>query len=87
MADSPLTWHCTELPHRPAEDWVGSDRKRPWVYARVYFSLNREGETPWFWTLADKDAGLAAGYTATIEEAIGAAEHTYPGWRASKQTD
>ena len=80
MADQLLKWHRTDLPGRLREDYTGSDRQRPQVYARVYLSENSPGERPWFWTIWDKDSGIATGYEATSDDAIEAVDRTYAGW-------
>ena len=80
MADQLLKWHRTDLPGRLREDYTGSDRQRPQVYARVYLSENSPGERPWFWTIWDKTAGIATGYEATADDAIEAVDRTYAGW-------
>jgi len=80
VADQLLKWHRTDLPGRLREDYTGSDRQRPQVYARVYLSENSPGERPWFWTIWDKTAGIATGYEATADDAIEAVDRTYAGW-------
>ena len=80
MPDRPLTWKRTDLPRRQREDYIGSDRKRPQLYARVYLTENATSERPWFWTIADKDMGIATGYEPTADDAIEAVDRTYAGW-------
>ena len=75
-----LTWTRTDLPGRQREDYTGSDGTRPQVYARVYLSENGPDERPWFWTIWDKDSGIATGYEATADDAIEAVDRTYAGW-------
>ena len=57
---------------------------RPQVYARVYLSENGPDERPWFWTIWDKDSGIATGYEATADDAIEAVDRTYAGWLDAK---
>jgi hypothetical protein len=83
-SDRLLKWQHTDLQGRQREDYTGSDRKRPQVYARVYLSENSTGERPWFWTITDKDMGIATGYEPTADDAIEAVDRTYAGWLDSK---
>jgi hypothetical protein len=80
MPDHLLTWKRIDLPRRTREDYIGSDGKRPQVHARVYLSENTTGERPWFWTITDKDMGIATGYAPTADDAIEAVDRTYAGW-------
>ena len=84
MPDHLLTWKRTDTPGRLREDYTGSDRKRPRVYARVYLSENSPGDRPWFWTITDKDMGIATGYEPTADDAIEAVDRTYARWLESK---
>jgi len=74
----------TEVPSALREDFTGSDRTRPQVYARVYLSENGTGERPWFWTISDKDMGIATGYAPTADDAIEAVDRTYSDWLDSE---
>ena len=80
MSDRSLKWTRTDLPSRLREDYTGSDHTRPQVYARVYLSENSPDERPWFWTISDKDMGIATGYEQTADDAIEAVDRTYAGW-------
>ena len=84
MADRLLKWQRTDLAVRPSEDYTGLDTDHPRLYAHVYFSVSHQGETPWFWTLADGDHRIATGYAASVAAAVGAAEIAYAAWRGSK---
>ncbi len=84
LSDRLLKWQHTDLQGRQREDYTGYDRKRPQVYARVYLSENSTGERPWFWTITDKEMGIATGYEATADDAIEAVDRTYAGWLGSK---
>jgi hypothetical protein len=37
-----------------------------------------------FWTITDKDMGIATGYEPTADDAIEAVDRTYAGWLESK---
>ena len=79
MADQLLKWHRTDLPGRLREDYTGSDRTRPQVYARVYLSENSLGERPWFRTISAKEMWIATGYEPTADHAIEAVDRIYAG--------
>ena len=72
------------MPSALREDFTGSDRTRPQVYARVYLSENGPDEQPWFWTISDKDMGIATGYEPTADDAIEAVDRVYADWLDSK---
>jgi len=86
MADRLLKWQRTAISRRQSDDYTGSAPGRPQVYARVYLSENSPGERPWFWTITDKDMGIATGYEPTVDDAIEAVDRTYAGWQDSKPT-
>ena len=79
MPDHPLKWMRTNVPSALREDFTGSDFARPQVYARVYLSENSP-DRPWFWTISDRDIGIATGYEPTGDDAMDAVEHIYAGW-------
>ena len=80
MPGHSLTWMRTDVSSTMREDYTGSDRTRPQVYARVYLSENGPDERPWFWTIWDKDMGIATGYESTADDAIEAVDRTYASW-------
>lgn len=79
-----LKWQRTDLPRPPREGYTGLDPAWPRLYARiVYFASNFNTATPWYWLLAET-VTIAAGYEATIDAAVHAAERAYAAWRDSK---
>jgi hypothetical protein len=84
MAKKPrlLKWSRT-WPDGSRDDYLGKHPDHPRLYARTYHAVNFDTPTPWFWVLAEK-GNIGAGYEATVEAAVDAAERAYAAWRDFK---